>query len=39
MNKDYYYEVEERVLKQINSEEYDKAFHGTEQSKTDKNHF
>lgn len=39
MNKDYYCEVEERVLKQINSEEYKKAFHGTEQSKTDKHHF
>lgn len=39
MIKPYFEIVKERVLKQVDSEEYNKAFHGTEQSKTDKNHF
>jgi hypothetical protein len=39
MNENYYKKVEQNVLKQFNSKEYIEAYNGTEQEKTDKNHF
>ncbi|MDP3728770.1 MAG: HD domain-containing protein [bacterium] len=39
MNKDYYEIVKERILNQIDSEEYKKAYVGKEQGKVDRRHF
>ncbi len=39
MNKYYYGVVKERILQQINSEEYKKTYNGKEQSKVDRHHF
>ena len=39
MDKDYYNIVKEKIIRQIDSEEYKEAYFGKEQGKVDRNHF